>query len=100
MSRYSATAGVVLAGLASGLLALAARAEPPAPAAPPPVPGGAITLEQAVAYGLQYNPQLAAVRQQHGLAEAGVVLARTYPFNPVFSSTQLAAHGPDVTNHR
>src|SRR5262249_44575423 len=43
-----------------------------------------LALDEAVAWALQNNPELTALRQQHGIAAAGVVIARTYPFNPVW----------------
>jgi cobalt-zinc-cadmium efflux system outer membrane protein len=61
-----------------------------------------ITLPAAVNIALEHNPQLAVVRQQRGLAAAGVVIARVYPYNPTLESTVLGANGPEaagVTNH-
>jgi outer membrane protein TolC len=55
-----------------------------------------------VRWALQYNPEIAAIRQQHGAAAAGIVIARTYPFNPMSESRLRAANGPPdatVTNH-
>src|SRR2546430_12225933 len=71
------------------------QAAPPAgPSAivlgPPPQ---AITLEGAVVFALQQNPELAALRQQHGIAAAGVVIARTYPFNPIAQSAVFSVKG-------
>jgi cobalt-zinc-cadmium efflux system outer membrane protein len=57
-----------------------------------------MTLEAAVQYALENNPQLAALRRQHGIAAAGVVIARTYPFNPIAQSAVQHARGPNVTN--
>jgi cobalt-zinc-cadmium efflux system outer membrane protein len=54
-----------------------------------------------VQWALEHNPELAAVRQQHGIAAAGVVLSQTYPFNPVLESKVRAAVGPEsagITN--
>src|SRR5580698_11600547 len=42
-----------------------------------------LTLEAAVHFALQNNPTLANQRQQHGIAAAQVIIADTYPFNPV-----------------
>jgi cobalt-zinc-cadmium efflux system outer membrane protein len=42
-----------------------------------------------------------ALRQQHGIAAAGIVIARTYPFNPVWEAKVREANGPfsaGVTN--
>jgi cobalt-zinc-cadmium efflux system outer membrane protein len=80
------------------LIASSGRADPPAAAEPPPP---ALTLGAAVAWALQNHPELAAVRQQHGIAEAAVVIARTYPFNPAWTNKLFAVNGPfssGVTN--
>ncbi len=71
------------------------------PRGSPSPPSPVLSLEAAVRWALLYNPELAAIRQQHGLAATGVVIARTYPYNPVAQSTVLYAHGPPaagVTN--
>jgi cobalt-zinc-cadmium efflux system outer membrane protein len=60
----------------------------------PPGSDRTLTLEQAVRLALQQNPQLAAVRQQHGIAAAGVVIAQTYPFNPSYFALVCADGGP------
>src|SRR5262249_51716515 len=60
---------------------------------PDPAPR-ALTLADALAWALENNPELAALRQQHGIAAAGVVIARTYPFNPVWEGKIRAAEGP------
>src|SRR5260370_25015212 len=42
-----------------------------------------------------------ALRQQHGIAAAGIVIANTYPFNPVWEAKVREANGPasaGVTN--
>ncbi len=41
-------------------------------------------LNRPCGWALQQNPLLAAVRQQHGTAAAGIVIAQTYPFNPSY----------------
>ena len=59
------------------------------------------TLAEAVAFALEHNPDLAVLRKQKGIAEAGVVIARTYPFNPSWSGRVMGANGPaaaGVTN--
>jgi cobalt-zinc-cadmium efflux system outer membrane protein len=69
----------------------------PAASAPPET----LTPEAAVHWALEYNPQIAALRQQHGIAAAGVVIAHTYPHNPVLESKVRYASGPfsaGVTN--
>ena len=43
----------------------------------PPEPPPALSLEAAIRWALEYNPELAALRQQHGIAAAAVVIART-----------------------
>jgi outer membrane protein, heavy metal efflux system len=53
-----------------------------------------LTLETAIAWALQKNPELAVARQQRGIAESGLIIARTYPFNPVLGIAILAVDGP------
>jgi cobalt-zinc-cadmium efflux system outer membrane protein len=53
-----------------------------------------LTLEDAVHSALERNPALAAQRQQHGIAAAKVVIADTYPFNPVLENRIQGASGP------
>jgi outer membrane protein TolC len=66
-----------------------------------PMPGGAaplppvLTLDAAVSWALENNPELAALRQQHGIAAAAVVIARTYPFNPLLEARVQGVSGPD-----
>jgi cobalt-zinc-cadmium efflux system outer membrane protein len=80
-------AWLAVAGLGVGALA----AQPPAPTElPPPV----LTLDAALAWSLQHNPELMALRQQHGVAAAGVVIAQTYPFNPFLEAKIREASGP------
>ncbi len=81
-----------LCGLLATSLVLAA--DKPAPSTPAAVPVPTLTLDEAVRYALENNPELAAVRQQRGIAEAGVVIARAYPFNPVWEGMTRAANGP------
>ena len=60
-----------------------------------------LTLEAAIHLGLERNPELMALRQQHGVAAGGVVVARTYPFNPVIETEVRQANGPEsagITN--
>jgi cobalt-zinc-cadmium efflux system outer membrane protein len=70
--------------------ALAGPPVPPASDALPPI----LNLEEAVAWALTHNPELMAVRQQHGIAAAAVVIAQTYPFNPIWEAKIRAASGP------
>ena len=84
-------------------LSLTGQASWAAPVVAPPeqsVPR-ILSLESAVAWALQHNPDLAALRGQHAIAEAGIVIAQTYPYNPIFYNRTTYAPGspPDVTNH-
>jgi cobalt-zinc-cadmium efflux system outer membrane protein len=56
----------------------------------PPV----LSLDAAVRWALQHNPELATLRQQHGIAAAGVLIAQTYPFNPIWEGKIRATTGP------
>lgn len=94
-ARGIRTAFLVLSGwlFCAGL----SWAEPPAAALPIPV----FSIDEAIVFGLQNNPELAALRQQHGIADAGIVIADTYPFNPVWEAKIRAASGPasaDISN--
>jgi outer membrane protein TolC len=54
-----------------------------------------------VAWALQHNPELAVARKQRGIAEANVVIARTYPFNPSWQPSVMGISGPEsagITN--
>jgi cobalt-zinc-cadmium efflux system outer membrane protein len=53
-----------------------------------------LTLDTAVRFALQNNPELATLRQQHGIAAAAVVIAYTYPYNPVWEAKVRATTGP------
>src|SRR5438876_145455 len=71
------------------------------PPAGPPLDGSGtipepqpLTLEAAVSWALQNNPELAVKRQQQGIAAAGVVIAQTYPFNPTLENRIQGATGP------
>ena len=93
-TRAAGLLGLVLLGIFAH--AESPKSEPPA--ATPPV----LTVEAAVHYALENNPALAAQRQQHGIAAAKVVIADTYPFNPVLENRIQAAGGPpaaDVVNN-
>ncbi len=71
-------------------LVAAAAAEAPDPPAQPPI----MTVQEAVRFALENNPALAAQRQQRGIAAARVVIAETYPFNPVVENRIQGAEGP------
>jgi cobalt-zinc-cadmium efflux system outer membrane protein len=92
-----------VAGLAC-LLAYAAYscAQQPATVLPPPEAAPpSVTLGNVISYALQNNPALAAKRQERGIAAARVVIANTYPFNPVSENRIQTAFGPPsagVTN--
>jgi cobalt-zinc-cadmium efflux system outer membrane protein len=98
--RSGGLSATLLGGLVwTGLVTLPLGADPPAPGpeAPPPV----LSLDAAVRWALQNNPEIAALRQQHGIAAAAVVIARTYPFNPLWETKLRAANGPEsagITN--
>src|SRR5262245_13039872 len=53
------------------------------------------TMDSAIVWALGHNPELAAIRQRHGIAAAGVVIARTYPFNPVLETEVRHNGGPE-----
>jgi outer membrane protein, heavy metal efflux system len=83
-----------LAGFVAVLTAAwAFAAEPSAPTAlPAPVLAPApLSLDAAIRLALQQNPEIAAMRQQHGIAAAGVAVARAYPFNPLWENRVRSA---------
>jgi cobalt-zinc-cadmium efflux system outer membrane protein len=91
--------------LVLALLPVCGRASSPLPTAPAPLAPvqlpQVVPLPVAVQWALEHNPELAALRQQHGIAAAGVVIAHAYPFNPVYEGKVRAAFGPasaGVTN--
>jgi outer membrane protein TolC len=95
--------GLVCMGLAAWLIlgggAASAQEKLPPLVAKVGPPG--LSRETVVAWALQNNPELAALRQQRGIAAAGIVIARTYPFNPNYEGRYEAANGPanaGVTN--
>jgi len=53
-----------------------------------------MSLGAAIAWALENNPELRAIRQERGIAEAGVVIARTYPFNPTWEDKTQVNSGP------
>jgi cobalt-zinc-cadmium efflux system outer membrane protein len=60
-----------------------------------------LSINDAVTWALESNPELAALRQKHGIAAAGVVIAQTYPFNPAWEAKIRATNGPEsagITN--
>lgn len=68
----------------------------PAPRAVAPSPPAtqSLTLDQAIRRALENNPTLRVQRQAHPLAVADVVIAQTYPFNPVLENRVQQASGP------
>jgi cobalt-zinc-cadmium efflux system outer membrane protein len=106
--------GALLALAGAGTAAVAGEVVGPRPAVlPPPVALASATAAahtpatprlacgDAVRWALMNNPNIAFVREQHGIAAAGIVIARTYPFNPIWQSFVMGATGPPdtVTNH-
>jgi len=87
LGRWIAACAVLCLSLTGGN----ALAEEPPPA---PLPPSRLTLPEAVTFALQYNPELAAFRQQRGIAAAQVVIAETYPFNPVLENRVQQSSGP------
>jgi outer membrane protein TolC len=80
-----------------GLALLAGPALPVSAQLGPPVANvqvPSLSLEQAVALALQNNADLAVIRKQHGVAAAGIVIADTYPFNPVYQNYLYNTNGP------
>ncbi|HVS34695.1 MAG TPA: TolC family protein [Gemmataceae bacterium] len=61
-----------------------ASAEPLSPMGTAPQAPQPLTLDAAVRAALAQNPSIIAARQEHGIAAAGVMVARAYPFNPVW----------------
>jgi cobalt-zinc-cadmium efflux system outer membrane protein len=90
--------GALYVSFLGGMGALAQSA-PPTPRAE--AKATILSLDDAVAWALQNNPELAAQRQQHGIAAAAVIIARTYPFNPVWEAKIRPVSGPEsagITN--
>ena len=73
-------------------------AAPPATESPVAESGAKLlTVDEAVRYALENNPQLAGIRQQHGIAAAAVLIAKTYPFNPIYQVGVSSARNSDPT---
>jgi cobalt-zinc-cadmium efflux system outer membrane protein len=61
----------------------------------------ALSLPAALRQALENNPSLAVQRRQRGIAAARVVIADTYPFNPILETRLQRASGPEsagITN--
>jgi cobalt-zinc-cadmium efflux system outer membrane protein len=83
------------------LLSGAAQARAQAPAAQQDSALSTLRLDGAIRFALENNPEIMALRQQHGIAAAGIVIAYTYPFNPLWEAKVREANGPasaGVTN--
>jgi outer membrane protein TolC len=63
----------------------------PEPAEPIPQ---TLTEDAAIIWALENNPELAAFRTQRGFAGAAVVIAETYPFNPLWEGKVRGDGGP------
>ncbi len=60
-----------------------------------------LSLREALHFALENNPTLATQRRMRGIAAAKVVIADTYPFNPVLENRIQGASGPQsagITN--
>src|SRR5271168_245127 len=82
------------ATLVSTALGLAGSLLAQSPAHPATTVQGPLSREVALHMALVSNPFLMAVRQQSGFGEAAVVIAKTYPFNPVYTGYITSANGP------
>src|SRR5436190_5310811 len=94
---HAATAIACLVAISSCVPAAQGQADQapatlPAPTLTPTK--AALTIDTAIVWALEHNPEIAAVRLRHGIAAAGVVIARTYPFNPVFETEVRHNGGP------
>jgi outer membrane protein TolC len=101
MRRIAASRVGACGGAALGLLVLACSMSGAELDLAPEPRAGVLSLPDAVVWGLQHNPELAALRAQHGIAAAGIVIANTYPFNPVWEAKVRATNGPEsagITN--
>ncbi|MCE9563360.1 MAG: TolC family protein [Planctomycetes bacterium] len=60
--------------------------------------GEVLDPNAAVQFALRNNPMLQAVRQQRGFAQGGIVIARTYQYNPISQLQFFGVTGGGVTN--
>ena len=58
---------------------------------------GSFTPDEAVRFALENNPMLQAVREQRGFAQGSVVIARTYPYNPLLQVFVMGVGGPSAS---
>src|SRR5262245_54784642 len=106
MNRRNTDSRTFRQGKFHWLLCLAATAVTTLPVFPAPPSSGEevpdkLSLDAAIRWALQHNPEIATLRQQHGIAAASVIIAKTYPFNPLWEAKVRAAFGPEsagVTN--
>jgi outer membrane protein TolC len=103
-SLYLPRVSFGLALLAAACAARPAHAQPVNTCAPPSDPGSpppALSPGEAIRWALERNPEIAAIRSQRGIAAAGIIIAQTYPFNPIWESLDRGDFGPQsagVTN--
>jgi outer membrane protein TolC len=57
-------------------------------------PATALSRGAAVQQALLQNPYLTTIRKQSGYGEAALMIARTYPFNPVYTGYVTGTGGP------
>jgi outer membrane protein TolC len=81
----------VLEGIAP--CSLRAWADPPASETTEPIPQ-TLTENAAIIWALENNPELAVFRTQRGIAAAAVIIAETYPFNPIWEAKVRGDGGP------
>ena len=91
---FSCRAGILSLLAWSVLNAACAQGQQPTSAPAADSVNEVLTREAAIWRALQNNPELATLRQQHGIAAAAVVIAETYPFNPSWSNSVFGASGP------
>ena len=96
---YSTGSGIVQASATAAQTPLPSPSRP-GPAMPPAASSGprTFTPADAVRFALENNPALQAVREQRGFAQGGLVIAKTYPYNPVSQFTFAGVTGDGVTN--
>ena len=60
-----------------------------------------LSVDEAIGMALRDSPELATFRSQRGIAAANLVIARTYPYNPILTVQPAYVHGPhgeSITN--
>jgi outer membrane protein TolC len=68
-------------------------ADPPPSEPVEPIPE-TLTEEAAIIWALENNPELAAFRSQRGISAAAIIIAETYPFNPIWEGKVRGDGGP------